>query len=134
MLQKSATFTNQIYNCKLNYYVSFYLAESPSDDLDSSFPNEKGLLVAVKEEIPQPSKQTALSTCTTGMSQTELDDSGFFAPQNEESQDNDNVDIVKMTFKVGILWKYFLLIFFIKSTMCHKYNCMIYFVFRKKRI
>ena len=123
-----------MYNCKLNYYVSFYLAESPSDDLDSSFPNEKGLLVAVKEEIPQPSKQTALSTCTTGMSQTESDDSGFFAPQNEESQDNDNVDIVKMTFKVGILWKYFLLIFFIKSTMCHKYNCMIYFVFRKKRI
>ena len=111
-MQKSATFTNQIYNCKLNYYVSFYLAESPSDDLDSSFPNEKGLLMAVKEEIPQPSKQTSLSTCTTGMSQTESDDSGFFAPQNEESQDNDNVDIVKMTFKVSVLWKIFLIDFF----------------------
>ena len=68
--------------------------------------------MAVKEEITQPSKQTALSTCTTGMSQTELDDSGFFAPQNEESQDNDNVDIVKMTFKVSILWKIFLIDFF----------------------
>lgn len=69
--------------------------------------------MAVKEEIPQPSsKQTSLSTCTTGMSQTELDDSGFFAPQNEESQDNDNVDIAKMTFKVSILWKIFLIDFF----------------------
>ena len=43
------------------------------------------------------------------MSQTEKDDSGFFAPQNEDSQDNDNVDIVKMVIKVSILWKMFLI-------------------------
>lgn len=49
------------YTCKLN----FYLAESPNDDLESSFPNEEGLMMAVKEEIPQPSKQTSLSPSTT---------------------------------------------------------------------
>lgn len=108
------------YTCKLNYHVSFYLAES---DQAQSVDLGSNLMTAVKE-TPQPSKQTSLSTTST--SRTELD-SGFFGGEDKDSasgdictprghhQDIDNVDIVKMqkVIKVTIFWKMFLINLFI---------------------